>query len=244
MSLVTHPFDDSELTPPECAPTVSRFQQALDGEPVDLTPDEHTAACPACRERLRALAVLLGALAEPRAAEPVPAGFADRVLATLQSERPAARRSFVRYTAWAALAAALVIGVYFAFGTSRPPEVPQQPKPSDLVKVEPGPEVAPAPRERPVRIGDAVAQAGQSLLEAPKPLAESVAVAPKLFDALAGPIAWPAAQPMGAEVLEPARQAVLELPTAARDALEPVTGTATKAYARFLRDLGAVKPNS
>lgn len=243
MSFVLHPFDDSELTPPECVPTLARFQQALDGEPVDLTPDEHTAACPACRERLRALAVLLGALAEPRAAEPVPAGFADRVLTALQNERPAARRSaFVRYSAWAALAAALLIGVYFALGTSRPPEQPTQPKPNDLVKAEP--ETAPAPRERPVRIGDAVAQASQSLREAPKPLAESVAVAPKLLDALSGPIAWPAAQPMGADVLEPARQAVLELPTAARGALEPVTDTATKAYARFLRDLGSVKPNS
>lgn len=243
MPLVLHPFDDSEITPPECAPTVARFQQALDGEPVDLTPDEHTAACPTCRERLKALAVLLGALAEPPAAEPVPANFADRVLAALQSERaPAARRPVVRYATWAALAAALLVGVYFAFGTNRTPDVPRPVKPNDLVKTEP--EVAPAPRERPVRIGDAVAQAEQSLREAPKPLTESVAVAPKLFDALAGPIAWPAVKPMGADVLEPARQAVLELPTAARGALEPVTETATKAYARFLRDLGAVKPNS
>jgi hypothetical protein len=151
----------------------------------------------------------------------------------------------VRYSVLAALAAALLVGVYFAFGTNRPPEQPQQPKPNDLVKAVPVPEVAPAPRERPVRIGDAMAHAGQSLRDAPKPLAESVAVAPKLFDALAGPLAWPAAQPMGAgNVLEPARQAVLELPTAARGALEPVADTAAKAYARFLRDLGAVKPNS
>jgi predicted anti-sigma-YlaC factor YlaD len=242
MSLVLHPFDESESPPPECAPTLARFQQALDGEPVDLTSDDHAAACPVCRERLRALSVLLGALAEPHDAEPVPAGFADRVLASLQNERPAERRSLVRYTAWAALAAALLVGVYFALATNRPPDGPQPPKPNDLVKAEP--ETAPAPRERSVRIGDAVAQAGQSLREAPKPLADSVAVAPKLFDALAGPIAWPAAQPMGADVLEPARQAVLELPTAAREALEPVTDTATKAYARFLRDLGAVKPNS
>ncbi len=240
MSLALHPFDDSELTPPECAPTLARIQSALDGEPVDFATDAHATACPACRDRVRALAVLLGALAEPHAAEPVPAGFADRVLAALHNERPAARRSFVRYSVWAALAAALLVGAYFAFGTSRPPEGPQPPR--ELVKSEP--EVAPAPRERPVRIGDAMAHAGQSLLDAPKPLTESVAVAPKLFDALAGPIAWPAAKPMGADVLEPARQAVLELPTAARDALEPVTGTAAKAYARFLRDLGTVKPNS
>lgn len=242
MSLLPHPFDTSEPAPPECAPTLARVQQALDGEPIDWTADEHAARCPVCRERLRALAVLLGAFSEPPAAEPVPAGFADRVLAALQSERPAPRRSFARYTAWAALAAALLVGVYVAFGTNRPTGVPTPPKPNDLVRAEP--ETAPAPRERPVRVGDAVAQAGQSLLDAPKPLADSVAVAPKLFDALAGPIAWPAAKPMGADVLEPARQAVLELPTAARDALEPVTGTATKAYARFLRDLGAVKPNS
>jgi predicted anti-sigma-YlaC factor YlaD len=236
MSLVPKSFDD-----PECAPTVARIQQALDGEPVDFATDAHATACPACRDRVRGIAQLLALGSAPT--EPVPAGFTERVLTALQSERASApRRALVRYSVWAALAAALLVGVYFALATNRPPEVPQQPKPSDLVKSEP--DVAPAPRERPVRIGDAVAHAGQSLLDAPKPLAESVAVAPKLLDALSGPFAWPAAKPMGADVLEPARQAVLELPTAARDALEPVTGTAAKAYARFLRDLGTVKPNS
>jgi hypothetical protein len=241
MSLVPPRTDD-----PACAPTLARVQRALDGEPIDFSADPHAGACPQCRARIKALALLLGALAEPRAPEPVPAGFAERVLAALPSARPAARRApFVRYSVLAALAAALLVGAYFAFGTDRPPEQPQQPNPNDLVKAEPVPEVAPAPRERPLRIGDAMAHAGQSLRDAPKPLAESVAVAPKLFDALAGPLAWPAAQPMGAgNVLEPARQAVLELPTAARGAFEPVADTAAKAYARFLRDLGAVKPNS
>ena len=47
-----------------------------------------------------------------------------------------------------------------------------------------------------------------------------------------------------AVVIEPARNSIVELPVAARIGLEPVTGTAEKAFNRFLRDVGAVKPNS
>ena len=72
-----------------------------------------------------------------------------------------------------------------------------------------------------------------------------MAVAPKVFDVLTGPFRLPAppADPM-ANALEPARKSLAELPVAARAGLEPVTGTAEKAFARFLRDVGSVTPNS
>jgi hypothetical protein len=44
--------------------------------------------------------------------------------------------------------------------------------------------------------------------------------------------------------LAPARKSLSEIPVAARAGLEPVTDTAEKAFTRFLRDVGSVKPNS
>ena len=55
----------------------------------------------------------------------------------------------------------------------------------------------------------------------------------KLTDALTRP------PPAGR--LEPARKSLADLPDAARAGLEPVTGTAQKAFARLLRDVGAVQ---
>jgi hypothetical protein len=46
------------------------------------------------------------------------------------------------------------------------------------------------------------------------------------------------------QALEPARKTLAELPSVARTGLEPITGTAEKAFHRFLRDLNSVKPNS
>ena len=103
----------------------------------------------------------------------------------------------------------------------------------------------PAPEPRPIRFGEAVANTEQAILDTPQPFAGSMAVAPKVFDALTSPFKLPAqpADPMGV-ALEPARKSLAEIPVAARAGLEPVTGTAEKAFNRFLRDVGSVKPNS
>jgi hypothetical protein len=96
---------------------------------------------------------------------------------------------------------------------------------------------------RPIRIGDEIAKAEHTLLEMPKPLAESAAVAPKLLGAIGGALKLPdaPADPMAA-ALEPARKSLADLPHAAQAGLEPVAGTAEKAFKRFLSDVGAVKP--
>lgn len=251
---------ESEREPaPECRETVDLIQRALDGEVAmeSLDADPHAAACAACRERVRAARVLLSVLAAPRETVAVPAGFADRVASAVCEERAAQpRRTYAiaaKIAACAALAAAVVVGAFVI--TNRPQ--PQGPNPSPFVppvEVAKQPEPAPAPREkapapapepRPIRIGDEVAKAGQTLLEAPQPLADSVAVAPKLFEAIVNPFKLPDAPPDPmAAVLEPARKSLTELPHAAQASLEPVTGTAEKAFKRFLNDVGAVKPNS
>jgi hypothetical protein len=263
---------DPEPVPPQCRATVERIQRVLDGSltaegaaelegetsPGALTGagDTHLVACAACRERVRAARVLLSVLALPPEPAPVPTAFTDRVLTAVAADRGVAvrrserRERAARVTAWAALAAAIVVGMFYLAAREQRPGDPRGSNPVETAGPLPP---APVPREspdptpapRPVRLGDEFAKAGQALRDAPKPLAESVAVAPKLFDAFTEPFKGPVAQPnpMGA-VIEPARRSIAELPVAVRAGLEPVTGTAEKAFNRFLRDVGAAKPNS
>lgn len=241
------PDDDLDPVPPQCRPTVDAVQRALDGE-VSLPADAHASACAACRERVRAARVLLSVLAGPSEPVAVPVGFADRVLAAVRSE-PVPRRVSRRGPALvtAALAAAVLVGVWFL---ARPTpqttdDVVHIPPPAPVEVPPPKPAPTPeAPAPRPVRVGDALASTGQAIRDVPNPLADSVAVAPKVLDALADSFKLPEpADPM-AQALEPARRSLDALPVAARSGLEPVTGTAEKAFNRFLRDVGAVKPNS
>jgi hypothetical protein len=251
-------FEDDPVSP-ECRATVARIQSALDGAvpgsrvSESLDSDPHPAACPACRERVRTARVLLSVLAAPAEPVAVPDGFADRVVKAMWEERHARtrRRTYGAMAGLIAAALLVALGWYLI-------DPPAKPQPPVFVKdaIVSRPPEAPAPREktptptsapdpRPIHLGDEVAKAGQAILDTPKPLAESVAVAPKLFDALTSPLklSSPPADPM-ATALEPARRSLAELPLAAQASLEPVTGTAEKALNRFLRDVGSVKPNS
>src|SRR5579883_265506 len=241
--------------PPECAATVDRVQAVLDGEAgvESLDVDSHPAVCPACRERVRAARVLLSVLTASREPVEVPGDFADRVVKVMWEDRHVRiRRRVYVATAWLALAAAILIALYTLVNPDRPePIVPLGPaevvhKPNEAPaphakqpEQPPAPAPAPAPHTRPIRISDEVAKAGQTLFETPKPLTDSVAVAPKLLDALTEPFKLPAppTDPM-TNALDPARKSIKELPVVARSGLEPVTGTAEKAFNRFLRDVG------
>ncbi|MBY0456172.1 MAG: hypothetical protein K2V38_02420, partial [Gemmataceae bacterium] len=183
-----------------------------------------------------------------------------RVLAAVPSGRAAERpsvsprrtaRQFAAVAALAALAAAVVVAAFViapAFQKMKPDApvarsepAPTAPEVAPLPRPKP-PELALAPDPRPIRAADGMAKV-EALLDSPKPLLDTVAAAPKLLDAVARAFAKPApeGQPKG-DMLEPARKSLTELPDAARHGLEPVTGTAQKAYARLLRDLGSVKP--
>lgn len=244
---------DDEPVPPECRATVARIQSALDGDADALAADPHATACAACRERVRAARVLLAVLAMPAEPVAVPAGFADRVVKAMWADRHVrTRRGVYKTFAYLALAASVLIavfGIVFSGKRQKPdnflPAVPFET--AQLLEVAPAPreKTPPAPEARPIRFGEAVANTGQAIRDTPRPFAESVAVAPKVFDVLTGPFRLPAppADPM-ANALEPARKSLAELPVAARAGLEPVTGTAEKAFARFLRDVGSVTPNS
>lgn len=247
--------DDFDQVAPECRATVDAVQLVLDGAaPAEsLDSDPHATACATCRERVRAARVLLSVLAAPGEPVAVPTGFTEKVMADVwvgwhERRRERVRRAYEVGGALAlALAAAVLIAAFVLPGLLQRREPVLDFKP-DLAKKQP--EAAPAPREkppappRPMRIGDEVAKAGQALRDTPKPIADSVAVAPKLYEAFASAFrpAEPAA-PMG-DMLEPARKSLAELPDAAKSGLEPVTGTAQRALDRLLRDVALVKPKS
>src|SRR5262245_12390648 len=224
---MTQPDFDAELpVPPACRPTVERLQLVLDGESpaAAIDADPHAAACAACRGRIAAAREI-----------PVPPGLTDAILSAVHEDRYARirRRSY----AWTiGIGVAVAASLLLVGWLTRTPPQPLVPLP--FVPAPDTTHVAPEPR--PVRIGDEFSKLGVALRGSSKPITEPAAAAPQMFgqltDALTRPVA-PAAE------FEPARRSLAELPDAARAGLEPVTGTAQKAFSRLLRDVGAVQVN-
>ncbi len=237
---MTDPDLNAELPiPPACRPTLDRLQLVLDGElpATALDADSHTTACPACRERIAAARLLLSALAAP-AELPVPSGLTDGILSAVREDRYARirQRSYVvAIGVGAALAASLLLVGWLN----------QKPAPTVPHGLLPAPDTAHvAPEPRPVRIGDEFSKVGQAILGSSKPITEPVGAAPQMFTKLTDTLTRPTA-PAGE--FELTRKSLADLPDAARAGLEPVTGTAQKAFSRLMRDFGAVqvsKPKS
>lgn len=237
---------DHDPIPPTCRPTTDRLQAVLDGEldAAAIDADPHPAACRTCRERVAAARVVLAVLANPEPVAPS-AGMTDAILAAMKADRYARirRRS---YAASIGVLAAVAASVMLIAWLTKSPPVPTHFL--DLANGRPGsaPEPAPAPREvavRPARIGDEFSKMGSALRGAPRPLTDPAALTPDVLAKVTDALTRPAAD---ADAFRPARAALAELPDAARAGLEPVAGTAEKAFSRLLRDVGAVnvKPKS
>jgi len=244
---MTRPADFNAEAPaaPACRATVDRLQLVLDGElgQAALDADPHPAVCAACRERIAAARLMLSVLATPSEPIPLPTGMTDAILAAVRVDRAARIRRRTYAIAVAACLALVASGAVLAWLTSSPPQpsVPLSPflHTPDVANGKP----EPAPEPRPVRIGDELARAGEALRGTSKPLTEPAAAAPELFARLTDALSRPG---LPAEDFEPARKSLADLPEAARLGLEPVTGTAQKAFARLLHDVSGVsaKPKS
>jgi hypothetical protein len=241
MSRAFDPTSDADdQPPPGCAPTLARIQSALDGvlSADELDGDPHPATCAACHGRIRAARLLLGVRPKPVA---VPAGLADTILAGVRADRRARTRRRTVAVAGGCAAAAVLVAVWAVTRTPDRPEAPA-PKPAEfaLPAPPPKPEPEPIPPPRPVRINDDLARASDALLDTSRTFTEPAAVAPRVFAALTEPLLKPMA-PLAPD-LEPARQSLADIPDAARTGLEPVTGSAQKAFTRLLRDVSAIQP--
>jgi hypothetical protein len=250
----TPDFDaDDRSLPPDCRQTVDRLQGVLDGEHprTDLDTDSHPSSCPACRERIASAKLLLSVLSIPVEAPPLPCGLTDKIVAAILADRGAERRTHLSRRVFAlagglAIAAGVFLVVWLRwFGSNHQNHWSQNPEVANTKPTNPATNSAPephtAPTPRPVRLGDEFSKAEHALLGSSKPITEPATVAPqvlvKLTDVLTSP-GGPAPE------FEPARMSLIELPEAARTGLQPVTATAQKAFARLMRDMGAVQASS
>ena len=225
-------LEPDELVPPECRPTVDRLQRVLDGDlSADvLDADPHRAACPACRERVAAARLLVSVLAKP--ADAAPPGLADRILEGVRADRRArSRRRAFAVAGGLAVAAAVALVVWLRWPGDTGPA-------PDVVHVEPKPQQPErGPEPRPVRIGDEFSKAGLALRGAPRTITDPALATPEMFAKVTDVLTRPTP---GGELPSP-RAALAEIPDVARAGLEPVTGTAQKAFARLLPDVGTVQ---
>jgi len=228
------------LIPPECGPTLERIQSVLDRiHPASiLAADPHPAACAACRDRARAAQHLLGAFAEPRSVS-LPSGFVESILAGVREDRRVrVRRRTLALVGGFAAAAAVALAVWF-----------NQPKANDFAKQDPpapAPQLpGPAPAPQPIRMDNELAKAGDAIRESSRTITEPAANAPRMVAALTDTLLKTPAVPMGMELgLGPAGKSFTDIPDAAKTGLEPVTGTAQKAFHRLLRDVSAMQPKA
>ncbi len=219
---------------PECGPTLERVQAVLDRiHPASiLTTDAHLAVCSACRARVRAAELMLKLFAEPVEVR-VPISLTNAILAGVRADRQtrSRRRAFALVGGFAA-AAAVAFAVWF-----------NQPKSVEVAKEVP---IRPLPKLQPVapmRVNEELAKAGEALRESSRTITEPAASAPRVFAALTESLLKAPAAPVGID-LGPAGRSLSEIPDAARSGLEPVTGTAQKAFDRFLRDLTSMQPKT
>jgi len=225
------------LIPPACRATVDRLQLVLDGDETtaNLELDPHPAVCAACRGRIAAARIMLSILATP--AEPrVSPELTNRILNSLGADRRTrTRRRAFALAGGFAFAAAACVALWFAW----PTPLPGQP---DVAVVNPVPPVVePAPEPPPIRIGAELTKAGQALRDTPKAITSSASAAPEMFAKLTDAFTRPAT-PL-TEIDAPGA-ALADIPTATRTGLEPVTGTAQKAFARLMRDVGGIAGNA
>jgi hypothetical protein len=227
--------------PPRCAPLMDRLQLVLDGAMPSsaLDIDAHAAGCDACRERIAAARLMLDVLATP-AAPSTPPGLTDSILAAVREDRYVRirRRSYAVAGGAAVAIAASVLLLTWLTSPHRQSIVLDHPmRIQDQAHVQLNAPVAPEPRQ--IRLGDEFSRVGQALLDTPKAFTSPTTGGPGVvLGRITDSISLPTGRPAG---FEPTRDALAELPQAARSGLEPVTSTTQKAFARLVRDVGGVQ---
>jgi len=228
---------EESVIPTECGPTLERIQSVLDRihPPLILDRDPHPASCGACRQRVRAARLLLQQFAEPTPI-PVPLDLANSTLNRLKRDRiaRAKKKGLLLACSFMAVSVALVI-----WGSWPSPQnvAMNVPEPMSLPR---GPTPTPP---APIRVNEELAKAGEALRESTKTITEPAASAPRVFAALTDSLFKAPAASANFD-LGPAGKSLSEIPDAARSGLEPVTGTAQKAFNRLLRDVSVLQPKT
>ena len=223
------PHPSNAQVPPDCRETVDRLQSVLDGDlPVtELDADPHPLSCITCQQRIAAARLLIAVLRTHAVPGTAPTSLTDRILNGVSEARRARRRTLA-FTSALALAAGVALAVWLRSPTVHPDvanhdrEVRQ-------------PDVAARPQT--IRIGDEFSKAGFALLEAPRSITDSTSAAPEMIAKVTSALTHAGPAP---EMDSPGA-AIAEIPDMARVGLEPLTGTAQKAFSRLMHDVGTVQ---
>jgi hypothetical protein len=223
------------VIPPECGATLERIQSVLDGihPPFILDMDAHPASCDACRQRVRAARLLLQRFAEPSSIV-LPADFTSSTLSRVKRDRIARARKKGLLLAASFMAVAVSLVIWGAW--SGPKNVAM-----NVPELNPVAPRGSAPTPPPIRVNDELAKAGEALRESTRTITEPAASTPRVFAAITDSLFKAPAAPAAFD-LGPAGKSLSEIPDAARTGLEPVTGTAQKAFNRLLRDVSVLQP--
>lgn len=224
--------------PATCSAFRRAARQSLDGPGVAEVPDPaHAAACLDCRRYAAAVRVLASGLVElGRGPTPVPtAGFADRVVRAALRERRV--RTLRRPGAGLAMAAGVLVAVALLRPRGGNDPAPVAPSAPDFAQ-------APIPiTPEPVRVEEKLSEAGSALAALTRRTAgEAVGPTRDLFASFATPT-FPTTVAVPPDA-EPVVEALAEIPQAAQAGVEPVTNSARRAVALFLRDTGLSPPTA
>lgn len=232
---IYEPDDESEKeNPAACRATLIRLQNVLDGEESDasLAEDTHARECTSCRERIRAARLMTRSL-KANGDWPSSQVRTDSLVAVVSMDRLSRTRQRWRFAA-AGVSVAVAVMI-MVFGTLNP--TPVQP---DQVIVENHPTPTPvAPTPAP-KLGEALADASSALQSIGRQITDTPET-PAVFAPIAEAFGETPMNPLAAN-FEPVAKTLSDLPDAALSSLEPVTGSATRAFTRLLQDVTAVQP--
>jgi hypothetical protein len=194
-----------------CEHCVQWLQEVLDGAEPDLALIEHLVTCPACRDLYESALALRKGLAEMPRPEPTPE-LTDRVVSAVlfdRKRRQRRRRTFARI---AALAASILV-VLFVSKYRPGPEPTLKPAAVENVK-------APSLRKTVVEAGSIVVERTRKQVD------EAIDSTMQLLRRMEG-------DPPPASAVDPLQEASQGMTAS----LEPMTGSARRAFALFVRDL-------
>ena len=201
------------------------LQELFDGAEPDAALIEHLVACPACRELYESAVGLQKGLEEMQRPLPSPE-FTGRVVSAVLFDRRKRQKRRQIVARAAALAAAILV-VLFAAGQRPPSER----------------EIEPVTAVERQSLRTALTEAGSTVVQnARRQVSEAVSNTLQLVESVEGPVL----PPMDAEwPLEPTIRPLREAGQGVTAGLEPVAGTARRAFALFVRDLSpSGKPGS
>ena len=200
-----------------CERCAQWLEDLFDGAEPDAALVDHLVACSSCRELYESAVALRKGLALMPRPEPPPELPGRIVSAVLFDRRQRQNRRRI-VSGIAAFAAAVLIAL---FATQQKPQIEKQPDPTVVDRDPPS-------------LRKALTQAGSDVVEsARQQWSEALSRAGQLVP----PVESPMPPSSSESALEPTIRPLREAGQGAAASLEPVTGTARRAFALFVRDL-------